>query len=120
MHLCIIGEHRFLNQIFTYVYLTHRIQAIDGGFFEKFGMLLRQRSEKAEELELDSAHLVTDSVSLRTIEEAENDSGTETLHDTDSEPEDQHSKQEELIEECTGLNVSTDEIEMTANTLNGT
>lgn len=52
------------------------------------------------------SQLVTDSVSLRTIEEGENDSGTETLHDTDSEPEDQHSKQEELIKECTGLNVS--------------
>lgn len=44
-------------------------------------------------------------MSLRTIEEGENDSGTETLHDTDSEPEEQLSKQEELIEECTGLNV---------------
>lgn len=74
---------------------------------------MRQRSDTAEDL-LANAHalqaqndnLVTDSVSLRTIEEAENDSGTETLHDTDSEPEDQHSKQEELIKECTGLNVS--------------
>lgn len=75
---------------------------------------MRQRSETAEDL-LATAHaiqapavdnLVTDSVSLRTIEEHENDSGTETLHDTDSEPEDQHSKQEELIKECTGLNVS--------------
>lgn len=77
---------------------------------------MRQRSETVEDL-IASAHaiqskthendkLVTDSVSLRTIEEGENDSGTETLHDTDSEPEDQHAKQEELIEECTGLNVS--------------
>lgn len=93
----------------------NRIQAIDGGFFEKFGSLLRQRSETAEDL-LATAHalqspngndkLVTDSVSLRTIEEGENDSGTETLHDTDSEPEDQQSKQEEFIKEFTGLNVS--------------
>lgn len=88
-----------------------RIQAIDGGFFEKFGSLLRQKSDKVDELianqKLQSApKVVTDSVSLRTIEEGENDSGTETLHDTDSEPEDQHSKQEELIKECTGLNVS--------------
>lgn len=94
----------------------NRIQAIDGGFFEKFGSLLRQRSETAEDL-LVNTHalqsptgnedkLVTDSVSLRTIEEGENDSGTETLHDTDSEPEDQQSKQEQLIKECTGLNVS--------------
>lgn len=90
-----------------------RIQAIDGGFFEKFGSLLRQRSETAEdllanshELQAPTDNLVNDSVTLRTIEEHENDSGTETLHDTDSEPEDQHSKQEELIKECTGLNVS--------------
>lgn len=67
---------------------------------------MRQKSEQAEEKELESSHLVTDSVSLRTIEEAENDSGTETLQDTDSEPEDLHSKQEELIQENTGLNVS--------------
>lgn len=57
-------------------------------------------------MELDEEKLVTDSTSLRTIEEVENDSGTETLQDTDSEPEDQHSKQEELIQEFTGLNVS--------------
>lgn len=88
-----------------------RIQAIDGGFFEKFGSLLTQKSEIAEDQiisahALQSENIVTDSVSLRTIEEGENDSGTETLHDTDSEPEDQQSKQEELIKECTGLNVS--------------
>lgn len=91
--------------------MISRIQAIDGGFFEKFGSLLRQKSDTVEELivnqKLQSApQIVTDSVSLRTIEEGENDSGTETLHDTDSEPEDQHSKQEELIKEFTGLNVS--------------
>ncbi|XP_055321737.1 protein unc-13 homolog 4B isoform X2 [Sitodiplosis mosellana] len=87
------------------------IQAIDGGFFEKFGSLLRQRSDTAEDL-LVNSHAIqapadnhaTDSVSLRTIEEHENDSGTETLQDTDSEPEDQHSKQEELIKELTGSN----------------
>lgn len=93
------------------MFICFRIQAIDGGFFEKFGSLLRQKSDTAEDL-IASQHLpsspkiVTDSASLRTIEEGENDSGTETLHDTDSEPEDQHSKQEELIKECTGLNVS--------------
>lgn len=90
----------------------YRVQDIDGGFFEKFGSLLRQKSQTNEEilaaptLRPTGPKLVTDSSSLRTIEEGENDSGTETLHDTDSEPEDQHSKQEELIEECTGLNVS--------------
>lgn len=45
-------------------------------------------------------------VVLRTIEEQENDSGTETLQDTDSEPDDQFSKKDQLIEECTGWNVS--------------
>lgn len=95
---------KFYNVHF-YVCVYNRIQAIDGGFFEKFGSLLRQRSEQAEDLELDEK-LVTDSTSLRTIEEAENDSGTETLQDTDSEPEDQQSKQEELIQDYTGLNVS--------------
>lgn len=45
-------------------------------------------------------------VVLRTIQEQENDSGTETLQDTDSEPEDTLSKKEEIIEECTGWNVS--------------
>lgn len=43
---------------------------------------------------------------LRTIEEGENDSGTETLQETDSEPEEQVSNKEELLEECTGWNVS--------------
>ncbi|XP_031620349.1 protein unc-13 homolog 4B isoform X3 [Contarinia nasturtii] len=92
---------------------THEpeIQAIDGGFFEKFGSLLSQRSETAEDeivnshaLQASGDKIVTDSLSLRTIEEGENDSGTETLHDTDSEPEDQQSKQEELIKEFSGLN----------------
>lgn len=45
-------------------------------------------------------------LSLRTIEEQANDSGTETLQDTDSEPDDHHAKTEEIIEECTGWNVS--------------
>lgn len=45
-------------------------------------------------------------LSLRTIEEQANDSGTETLQDTDSEPDDQQAKTEEIIEECTGWNVS--------------
>lgn len=91
------------------VFLHFSIQDIDGGFFEKFGSLLRQKSQTTEEI-INSprigAELVTDSVSLRTIEEGDPDSGTETLHDEDSEPEDQHSKQEEIVEACTGLNVS--------------
>lgn len=61
---------------------------------------------KIQDVEENISAPVLGSASLRTIEEGENDSGTETLHDTDSEPEDQQSKQENLIEEFTGLNVS--------------
>lgn len=70
---------------------------------------MRQKSQNVEESIASPrivSELVTDAASLRTIEEGDPDSGTETLHDTDSEPEDQQSKQEELIEACTGLNVS--------------
>lgn len=52
------------------------------------------------------SELVTDSVSLRTIEEGDPDNGSEKLHDEDSEPEDQITKQEEIIEACTGSKVS--------------
>lgn len=89
----------------------YRLQDFDNGYFEKFGSLLQRKIQDVDQniaapaFEIASKQ-VTDSVSLRTIEEAENDSGTETLHDTDSEPDDQQSKQEDLIEECTGLNVS--------------
>lgn len=95
---------------------SSRIQDLDGGFFEKFGSLLRQKSLIAE------GHIATPLASLseqepptegeehlRTIEEGENDSGTETLQDTDSEHEDlleQSKKQEEMIEEFSGWNVS--------------
>lgn len=96
------------NETQLTICIIHRIQAIDGGFFEKFGSLLRQKSNTAEDLIVNQqSQLATDSVSLRTIEEGENDSGTETLVETDSEPEDQHTKQEEIITECTGLNVSS-------------
>lgn len=89
----------------------YRLQDFDNGYFEKFGSLLQRKIQDVDQtiaapaFEIASKQ-VTDSVSLRTIEEAENDSGTETLHDTDSEPDDQLSKQEDLIEEFTGLNVS--------------
>lgn len=89
----------------------YRLQDFDNGYFEKFGSLLQRKIQDVDQniatpaFDIASKQ-VTDSVSLRTIEEAENDSGTETLHDTDSEPDDQLSKQEDLIEEFTGLNVS--------------
>lgn len=95
----------------SFVSLHFSIQDIDGGFFEKFGSLLRQKSQTTEQVISSpriGGELVTDSVSLRTIEEGDPDSGTETLHDEDSEPEDQHTKQEEIIEASTGLNVSKD------------
>lgn len=88
----------------------HRIQDSDGGFFEKFGSLLRQKSMRIEEKVSPLAPLLEDQfvpeLSLRTIEEQANDSGTETLQDTDSEPDDHQAKTEEIIEECTGWNVS--------------
>lgn len=91
---------------------TFRIQDLDGGFFEKFGSLLRQKSEIAEEkVSAPLAPLPEDDITipdqLNTIEEGENDSGTETLQDTDSEHEEtDHSKKEGLIEDFTGWNVS--------------
>lgn len=90
---------------------NHRLQDFDNGYFENFGSRLQRKIQDVEQniaapaFEAASKQ-VTDSPSLRTIEEGENDSGTETLHDTDSEPDDQQSKQEDLIEEFTGLNVS--------------
>lgn len=95
-----------------FFFLISSIQNIDGGFFEKFGSLLRQKSQTTEQI-INSprfgGEFVTDSVLHHTIEGGDLDSGTETLHDEDSEPEDQHTKQEEIIEACTGLNVSQDE-----------
>lgn len=93
------------------MFIDYRIQDIDGGFFEKFGSLLRQKTDSVEEkIKVPLAPLhESDSdpdLVLRTIEEHEHDSGTETLQDTDSEPEDLSSKTEEIIEECTGWNVS--------------
>lgn len=92
----------------------HRIQDLDGGFFEKFGSLLRQKSEIAEEKQStplaplpEDLSQLSDEHHLKTIEEGENDSGTETLPDTDSETEDQdQAKQEDLIGDLVGWNVS--------------
>lgn len=44
-------------------------------------------------------------MAFKTIEEGD-DSGTETLHDTDSEPEDQQTKQTNFIDSVVGWNVS--------------
>lgn len=95
---------------------TYRIQDLDGGFFEKFGSLLRQKSEFAEEkiiaplapLPTDECGAPDSDCQLNTIEEGENDSGTETLQDTDSELDehDQTKKNEEMFSDLVGLNVS--------------
>lgn len=96
---------------------------MDGGFFEKFGSLLRQKSEIHEEtLGAPLAPLVEDDLSvtdhLNTIEEGENDSGTETLQDTDSEHEETDlAKKEGLIEDYTGWNVSILYIRRKSNAL---
>lgn len=76
--------------------------------------MLRQKSEISEEKILPPlAPLPEDTCSqdedhLKNIEEGEyDDSGTETLHDTDSETDDQdQAKQEELIGDLVGWNVS--------------
>ncbi|KAJ6638361.1 Protein unc-13 like 4B, partial [Pseudolycoriella hygida] len=95
-----------------------QIQDLDGRFFEKFGSLLRQKSEYAEEKitttplaplpndECSAADVDTD-CQLNTIEENENDSGTDTLQDTDSEHEehDQAKKNEEIFTDLVGLNI---------------
>lgn len=109
--------NRFIQSIYFVVFSIFRIQDLDGGFFEKFGSLLRQKSEITEEKITPLAPLPSDSSvpedevaakeQLRTIEEVENDSGTETLQDTDSEHEEhEQTKKEEFVEDFTGWNVS--------------
>lgn len=94
-----------------------RIQDLDGRFFEKFGSLLRQKSEYAEEkiiaaplapMPSDECGAVDSNCQLNTIEEGENDSGTETLQDTDSEHDEleQTKKNEEMFTDLVGWNVS--------------
>ncbi|KAG4080156.1 hypothetical protein HA402_008227 [Bradysia odoriphaga] len=93
-----------------------QIQDLDGRFFEKFGSLLRQKSEYAEEkivatplapLPTDECGAPDSDCQLNTIEEGENDSGTETLQDTDSEhdEQDQTKKNEEIFTDLVGLNI---------------
>lgn len=99
--------HCFFFCVFFIIFIhsgRYRLQDFDNGYFEKFGSLLQRKIQDVDQNI--ASKQATDSESLGIIEEAENDSGTETLHDTDSEPDDQQSKQEDLIEECTGLNVS--------------
>lgn len=57
----------------------------------------------------DECGAVDSDCQLNTIEEGENDSGTETLQDTDSEhdEQDQTKKNEEMFTDLVGWNVST-------------
>ncbi|XP_059619903.1 protein unc-13 homolog 4B isoform X1 [Phlebotomus argentipes] len=89
-----------------------KIQDLDGGFFEKFGSLLRQKSIHDEErmatplAPLPEVAEEAVAVEARFLgEEAESDSGNETLHDTDSEPEDAEVKSLEFVEDAIGWNL---------------
>ncbi|CAH0720003.1 unnamed protein product, partial [Brenthis ino] len=76
-----------------------RIQEVDDSFFEKFGSILKQASQKAaleestplaplkEEEEQDGEKSATEVSESRSVTR-DSDSGNETLIDTDSEPED--------------------------------
>lgn len=107
----------YQNQFRSFNY--SRIQDLDGGFFEKFGSLLRQKSVMDEEQlttplaplpeivqEVEGEEPAIQMRILDVAEEAESDSGNETLHDTDSEPEDDGSKQLDFVEGAMGWNVS--------------
>lgn len=94
-----------------FIYIR-RIQDIDGGFFERFGSLLRQKSAIHDDyVAAPLAELVADESKepetdqLPTIDENENDSGTGTLAESDSE-HDINSQHEEFIEGFIGWNVS--------------
>lgn len=109
-------------------FLISRIQDLDGGFFEKFGSLLRQKSELDEVRastplaplaplpsvsEDGSGEAAGDgedvALRLSSIEEGDHDSGTETLQDSDSDPDEQdqtNSLQEDLLGNLVGWNVS--------------
>lgn len=100
------------------VVIYYRIQEVDDSFFEKFGSILKQASQKAA---------LEESTPLAPLKEAEeqdgeqkvegdlqaesrsmlrdSDSGNETLLDTDSEP-DEHDKIDRYAE-AVGWNVST-------------
>ncbi|XP_053660620.1 protein unc-13 homolog 4B [Anopheles marshallii] len=90
-----------------------RIQDLDGGFFEKFGSILRQKSIQNDESirgrlqpfpdENEPEVELNDPTTLPPVVEAE-DSGTETLLD-ESDSEDQQEKQVEFIEAVFGWNI---------------
>lgn len=97
--------------------MFNRVQEVDNGFFEKFGSILKQASQRA------ALEESTPLAPLKEVEEQDgeqkseseiqtegssiirdSDSGNETLLDTDSEP-DEHEKIDRCIE-AVGWNVS--------------
>lgn len=93
----------------------NQIQEVDDSFFEKFGSLLRQHSMNAARYEATPLAPLVEAVSEETPETevaaasaeapppADNDSGHETMLDTDSEPED--AGKIEFYEEAVGWNI---------------
>ncbi|XP_045769590.1 protein unc-13 homolog 4B isoform X4 [Maniola jurtina] len=91
-----------------------KIQEVDDSFFEKFGSILKQVSQKAaleestplaplkEVEEQDGEHKATDVSECQSVAR-DSDSGNETLLDTDSEPEDP--EKVEFYVEAVGWNV---------------
>nr|XP_026489849.1 protein unc-13 homolog 4B isoform X5 [Vanessa tameamea] len=91
-----------------------RIQEVDDSFFEKFGSILKQATQKAaleestplaplkEVEEQDGEKVVTEVSESRSVTR-DSDSGNETLLDTDSEPEDP--EKVEFYVEAVGWNV---------------
>ena len=111
---------RLTNSHFPY--FSPRIQDLDGGFFEKFGSLLKQKSiyederestplaplpdingEAEDEVPVDEVQLEARSMAYDSAEKDE-DSGRETLSDSDAE--DAQSVLGQLIEDAFGWNVS--------------
>lgn len=105
------------NLAFIVDFYCYRIQEVDDSFFEKFGSILKQASQRAaleeatplaplkETEEQDGeqkieADLQSESRSLA----RDSDSGNETLLDTDSEPDDPDKI--DLYVEAVGWNVS--------------
>lgn len=94
-----------------------RVQEVDNGFFEKFGSILKQASQKAaleectplaplkEVEEQDGEQRVEADLEAENSSIRDSDSGNGTILDTDSEP-DEHEKIDRYIE-ATGWNVST-------------
>lgn len=97
--------------------LISRIQEVDDSFFEKFGSILKAASQRAaiaeatplaplkEVEEQDGEQKIEGDLQTVCRSTLDTDSGTETLLDTDSEPED--TEKVDFLKEAVGWNVST-------------